>query len=37
VLRNAMASWRFIGSFVMTIWVVVNTHSLGSRPFDPYP
>ena len=32
-----MGSWRFIGSFVMIIWVAVNTLLLGSRPFDPYP
>jgi len=39
VLRNAMGSWRFIGTFVaaMLIWAFANTALLGARAFDPYP
>jgi uncharacterized membrane protein len=39
VLRNAMGSWRFIGSFiaVMIIWAMINTLLLGRNSFDPYP
>ncbi len=39
VLRNAMGSWRFIGSFiaVMIVWAVINSLLLGAGAFDPYP
>ena len=39
VLRNAMGSWRFIGTFVavMLIWALVNSLLLGNAGFDPYP
>src|SRR5215472_1543789 len=32
-------SWKFIILFgvIMTVWVVLNTIALLSRPFDPYP
>jgi uncharacterized membrane protein len=32
-------SWKFIILFgvIMTVWVIVNTAVLLSRPFDPYP
>src|SRR5262249_52757421 len=32
-------SWKFIIMFgvVMTVWVILNTVALLSRPFDPYP
>ena len=39
VLRNAMGSWRFIGTFVavMLLWAFANTALLRARAFDPYP
>lgn len=32
-------SWIFIGSFaaVLAVWIGINTFSVLSRPFDPYP
>lgn len=39
VLRNAMGSWRFIGSFIaiMVGWAMINTLLLSTDAFDPYP
>jgi uncharacterized membrane protein len=39
VLRNAMGSWRFIGSFIaiMAVWAMINTLLLRRDAFDPYP
>ncbi|MBN1698126.1 MAG: DUF1003 domain-containing protein, partial [Spirochaetales bacterium] len=32
-------SWRFIISFfsILILWILVNSHLLLSKPFDPYP